>query len=37
VLRAVPVPRPVDVLAELRAARISINRVIAALEKADVG
>jgi DNA-binding GntR family transcriptional regulator len=37
VLRAEPVPRPVDVLAELRAARISINRAIAALEKADVG
>ena len=36
VLRAEPVPRPVDVLAELRAARISINRAIAALEKADV-
>ena len=37
VLRTEPVPRPVDVLAELRAARISINRAIAALEKADVG
>src|SRR6478752_4641076 len=36
VVRAEPVPRPVDVLAELRAARISINRAIAALEKADV-
>src|SRR6478609_4161908 len=36
VLRAEPVPRPIDVLAELRAARISINRAIAALEKADV-
>jgi len=36
VLRTEPVPRPVDVLAELRAARISINRAIAALEKADV-
>ena len=36
VLRTDPVPRPVDVLAELRAARISINRAIAALEKADV-
>jgi hypothetical protein len=33
VSRAEPVPRPVDVLAELRAARISINRAIAALRR----
>ena len=35
VLRAEPVPRPVDVLAELRAARSALNRAIAALEKAE--
>jgi DNA-binding GntR family transcriptional regulator len=34
VLRAEPVPRPVDVLAELRTARSAINSAIAALEKA---
>ena len=34
VLRAEPVPRPVDVLAELRAARSALNRAIAALDKA---
>jgi hypothetical protein len=32
-LRAASVPRPVDVLAELRAARSSINRATAALER----
>ena len=36
VVRAGPVPRPVDVLAELRTARSAINRAIAALEKAAV-
>src|SRR6266508_3222 len=35
VLRAEPVPRPVDVLAELRAARSALSRAIAALEKAE--
>jgi DNA-binding GntR family transcriptional regulator len=35
VLRAEPVPRPVDVLAELRAARSALNRAITALEKAE--
>jgi DNA-binding GntR family transcriptional regulator len=35
VLRVEPVPRPVDVLAELRAARSALNRAIAALEKAE--
>jgi DNA-binding GntR family transcriptional regulator len=35
VLRAEPVPRPVDVLAELRAARSALNRAIGALEKAE--
>ena len=34
VLRAKPKPRPVDVLAELRAARAALNTAIAALEKA---
>jgi DNA-binding FadR family transcriptional regulator len=34
VLRAEPLPRPVDVLAELRAARSAVNRAIDALEKA---
>ena len=37
VLRAEPVPRAVDVLAELRTARGAINRAIAALEKAEAG
>jgi DNA-binding GntR family transcriptional regulator len=36
VIRAEPVPRPVDVLAELRAARSAVSRAIAALEKAGV-
>jgi DNA-binding GntR family transcriptional regulator len=36
VLRTEPVPRPVDVLAELRVARGAINRAIAALEKAGI-
>jgi DNA-binding GntR family transcriptional regulator len=35
VLRAEPVPRRVDVLAELRAARSALNRAIGALEKAE--
>ena len=35
VLRAEPVPRPVDLLAELRAARAALNRAIGALEKAE--
>ncbi len=35
VLRSEPVPRPVDVLAELRAARSALSRAIAALEKAE--
>lgn len=35
VLRAEPLPRPVDVLAELRAARSALNRAITALEKAE--
>lgn len=35
VLRAEPKPRPVDVLAELRAARAALNTAIAALEKAE--
>jgi len=34
VLRSEPIPRPVDLLAELRAARAALNRAIAALEKA---
>ena len=34
VLRTKPRPRPVDVLAELRAARTAINRAISALERA---
>jgi DNA-binding transcriptional regulator YhcF (GntR family) len=33
-LRTRPRPRPVDLLAELRAARTALNRAIAALEKA---
>src|SRR6476646_9903303 len=37
VVRTEPVPRAVDVLAELRAARRAINSAIAALEKAEVG
>lgn len=36
VLRTEPLPRPVDVLAELRAARSALNRAIAALEKAKL-
>jgi DNA-binding GntR family transcriptional regulator len=35
VLRVEPQPRPVDVLAELRAARAALNTAIAALEKAE--
>jgi DNA-binding GntR family transcriptional regulator len=35
-LRAEPVPRPVDVLAELRLARSANNRAITALERTDV-
>jgi DNA-binding GntR family transcriptional regulator len=35
VLRTEPQPRPVDLLAELRAARVSLNRAIGALEKAS--
>lgn len=35
VLRSEPRPRPVDVLAELRAARGALNTAIAALEKAE--
>ncbi|HEY3514604.1 MAG TPA: winged helix-turn-helix domain-containing protein [Kribbella sp.] len=35
VLRTEPVPRPVDVLAELRAARSALNHAITALEKAE--
>jgi DNA-binding GntR family transcriptional regulator len=35
VLRTEPVPRPVDVLAELRTARNAINRAIAALDRAE--
>lgn len=35
VLRTQPRPRPVDLLAELRAARASLNRAIAALENAS--
>lgn len=35
VLRAEPVPRRVDVLAELRAARSALHRAIGALEKAE--
>jgi hypothetical protein len=35
VLRAEPVPRRIDVLAELRAARSALNRAIGALEKAE--
>lgn len=35
VLRTKPVPRPIDLLAELRAARAAINRAIGALEKAE--
>jgi len=34
VLRTEPAPRPVDVLAELRAARAALNRAVGALEKA---
>jgi DNA-binding GntR family transcriptional regulator len=34
VLRTRPRPRPVDVLAELRAARTALSRAISALEKA---
>ena len=34
-LRVDPQPRPVDVLAELRAARGALNTAIAALEKAE--
>jgi DNA-binding GntR family transcriptional regulator len=34
VLRSESMPRPVDLLAELRAARAALNRAIAALEKA---
>src|SRR5664279_5448080 len=37
VLRTEPVPRPVDVFAELRTARSAINRAIAALDRAEVG
>jgi len=36
VLRAEPVPRPVDVLAELRTARSALSRAITALQEADV-
>jgi DNA-binding GntR family transcriptional regulator len=36
VIRTEPVPRPVDVLAELRTARSALNRAITALEKAGV-
>ena len=35
VLRTEPVPRPVDVLVELRAARSALTRAISALEKAE--
>jgi Transcriptional regulators len=35
VLRTEPVPRPVDVLGELRAARSALTRAISALEKAE--
>ena len=35
VLRLEPVPRPVDVLAELRTARAALTRAIAALDKAE--
>ncbi|MEV0288904.1 GntR family transcriptional regulator [Kribbella sp. NPDC050820] len=35
VLRTDPQPRPVDVLAELRAARSALNRAIAALERTE--
>ena len=35
VLRAEPVPRPVDVLAELRTARSALERAITALERAE--
>ena len=37
VLRTEPRPRPVDLLAELRAARAALNRAIAALENEDRG
>lgn len=36
VLRTEPVPRPVDVLAELRNARSALSRAINALEKASI-
>lgn len=36
VIRIDPVPRPVEVLAELRTARSALNRAIAALEKAGL-
>ena len=36
VLRAEPVPRSVDVLAELRTARSALSRAITALQEADV-
>jgi len=36
VLRAEQVPRPVDVLAELRTARSALSRAITALQEADV-
>jgi len=36
VLRTEPIPRPVDVLTELRTARTAINRAIAALDRAEV-
>jgi DNA-binding GntR family transcriptional regulator len=35
VLRSAPKPRPVDTLAELRAARTALNTAIAALEKTE--
>jgi len=35
VLRTEPVPRPVDALGELRAARTALTRAISALEKAE--
>jgi DNA-binding GntR family transcriptional regulator len=37
VLRSEPVPRPVNVLAELRVARSALNRAIIALEKTEPG
>ena len=36
VLHTEPIPRPVDILGELRTARSALNRAIAALEKAGV-